>query len=179
MKTLKYLLVFLLLLFATSAIAQVEKASVFLTVTPTLSTAGAYATGNLIGTAPIVLPNAVCGHYSTGYLTGAVATDADNQLIPTDLLIFSANPNTTTYTNRAVYAPTAADLLSLVTAAKLTVSYAFSANGALVLDSVAKPVIAQAAQTLYLVPVARGSGTYTHTNAVQYTLAFACDLQKL
>jgi hypothetical protein len=133
------------------------------TITPTLATGSAYAAGNLMGGKNTLL-NALPGGGVNGILRGAVLIDKSNQNAPLDLVFFSADLTGTTFTDKAAFAPVAADLAGFIghqsiVAGDYASDYAsFSANS--VGTKAGLQTVLMGAATLYMAIVCRGTPTY-------------------
>lgn len=132
-------------------------------ITPTLATGSAYAAGNLMG-AKNTLLNILPGGGLNGILRGAVLIDKSNQNAPLDLVFFSADLTGTTFTDKAAFAPAAADLagfighLSFAAGDYVSDYAAFSANS--IASKTGLQTVLMGAATLYMAIVCRGTPTY-------------------
>lgn len=142
-------------------------------------TAGAYVTGNLIGS-KITLPGATRGFVdgnatNSGGVYHLRITDKANQKIPLDVVFFNANPTATTFTDRSAVALNVADLpkvlghVSLAAADYVSLSATTNAVGTQRNVGMGY-TLAGTATTLYACLIARGSGTYTSVSDVEILL---------
>lgn len=144
----------------------------FVSQTPVVSNAVAYAAGDLVG-GKLTFANAL--RKSTGLITGALVLDKDKQGADLDLIIFSADPTGTTFTDNGVFAPATADLANIVAVVQITADSAFSANGVSFNQNISVPVYTAAGGNLYGALVTRSAQTYTSTSAITLLVAFTQD----
>jgi hypothetical protein len=88
------------------------------TSTPTVSTT-AYASGDVIGT-KMTLANFVRAAAGSGVLQSVVVNSKSAQTLAVDVLIFSADPSASTFTDNAALAINAADFDKLIGVVHLT-----------------------------------------------------------
>lgn len=147
----------------------------FFTATPTITSGTAYAAGDLIG-GKLTFSNAVLSSIRHADIVGAVLRDSSKQSADIDLVIFSADPSATTFTNDSAFAVHADDLAKVVAVVKFrnaTDYVAFSANSVGIVDNLAKKVRTTGTtnpsnvfDALYGALVSRGTPTYTSTTAL-------------
>lgn len=146
----------------------------FFTATPTITSGSAYASGDLIG-GKLTFSNAVLSSIRHADIVGAVLRDSSKQSADIDLVIFSADPSATTFTNDAALAVHADDLGKVVAVVKFrsTDYVAFSANSVGIVDNLAKKARTTGTtnpsnvfDNLFGALVSRGTPTYTSTSAL-------------
>lgn len=123
--------------------------------------AAAYATGDLIGGKNSLTGTVVDGILS-GIISDVMVADKAGQGADLDLVYFSSNPDTTTFTDNAVFDPTDADLLKIVCVVNVTTDSTFSDNGVSYVNNINCPfkLTSNSANILYLAVVSRGTPTY-------------------
>jgi hypothetical protein len=144
----------------------------FFSATPTITSGTAYASGDLIG-GKLTFTNAVLSSLRHAELVGGVLYDSSKQNADIDLVIFSADPTATTFTNDSAFAVHANDLQKVVAVVKFrgTTDYiGFSANSVAIVDTTAKRFRSTGTgspfDNLYGALVSRGTPTYTSTSAL-------------
>lgn len=120
----KRLLPFLLLVLCPALAEAQATFSAFVSETPTVDTA-AYATGDLIGT-KLEFENALREVKGSGFITGIVIADKGAQTADLDLVIFSSDPSSTTFTDNAAFDIADADLSKIVRVVHFTSTNRFS-----------------------------------------------------
>lgn len=155
--------------------AQVATAATLTKVaTPTVSTTPAYTSGDSIG-GLISLTSAVRYAAGGGTITSVVISDKAKQSAPIDVIFFTANPGSTTFTDNGALAVNAADLISIVGVISVTSYSAFSANSVGSALGQSLPFVLGSGTTLYAALVARGTPTYASTSDVQLTVGILPD----
>ena len=144
----------------------------FFSATPTITSGSAYAAGDLIG-GKLTFSNAVLSSLRHAEVVGATLADASKQNADIDLVLFSADPTSTTFTNDAAFAVHANDLSKIVAVVKFRASpdyVSFSANSVAVVDTVAKRFRSTGSSSpfdaIFGALVSRGTPTYTSTSAL-------------
>ena len=176
----KRILILLLMLIPLSAEAQNGGASRYVSATPTIDTGGAYASGDLMG-GKLTFTNALRSGVGTGYLAGVNVSDLAAQAVDLDIVIFSANPSATTFTDQAAFDIADADIGKVVAVINLGSSsrFAFNDNSVHMIGSLFFPLRAGSsagpAGTLYGAVVARGAYTAATAADIVVTLGIAQD----
>lgn len=140
---------------------EIVTSSTVVSATPTLAVAGAYASGDVVGT--LITFTQASTDRDTGIIQSIVLCDLAKQNIAADIIFFSANPSATTFTDNSVLDIADADLPKVVGHVSLLASdycslndnsFATKANCGLVFKLTTT-------NTLYAVIVTRGAPTYT------------------
>lgn len=133
---------------------------------PTLTVAGAYSIGDVIG-AKITFANVFTRVSRSAKLNQVLVHDKDNQRIVSDLVLFDEDPTATTFTDNSALAVAAADLTKVIAVIPVPAANyeAFSAN-AVACVQVTNLGLTRAVEgmDLYGCFVARGTPTYTAGN---------------
>lgn len=143
----------------------------FFKATPTITNGTAYASGDLIG-GKLTFTNAVLSSQRHAEIVGGVLYDSSKQSADVDLVIFSADPTATTFTNDSAFAVHADDLQKVVAVIKFrsTDYVPFSANSVGIVDNTSKKFrstgTASPFDAVYGALVSRGTPTYTSTTAL-------------
>lgn len=144
----------------------------FFSATPTITSGSAYASGDLIG-GKLTFSNAVLSSLRHAEIVGATLLDASKQNADIDLVLFSADPSSTTFTDDSAFAVHADDLAKVIAVVKFRASsdyVSFSANSVAIVDTVAKRFrttgTASPYDSLFGALVSRGTPTYTSTSAL-------------
>ena len=175
----RLLFVSVLLLCAAVGSAQVVK-TMYATVNLTVSTAGAYSTGQVLG----ALDSVKFGGYNPGakatILQSVTVVDTNAKAVNFDILFFTKKPTYGTYTMRSSMALNGTDALYYI--GKVVVGTAgYDTYSGVSIDTespvglVIPPISYDANQNqslLYMITVAKGSGTYTVTRGVFVKLGF-------
>jgi hypothetical protein len=121
-----------------------------------------YAPGDLLGT-KLTLSNALRVTGGSGLLQSITVQDLSNQKSALDVVIFDANPDTTTFTNNAALDVSDADVIRIIhTVSFLASDYiSFADNAVATKSGLAMPVAVAAGRDLYACVVSRGTPTYT------------------
>lgn len=149
-------------------------ATLIKTATPTVSTTPAYSAGDNIG-GLISLTSAVRYAAGGGTITSVVISDKAKQSAAIDVVFFTANPGSTTFTDNGALAVNAADLVSIVGVISVTSWSAFSANSVGSALGQSLPFVLASGTTLYAALVARGTPTYASTSDIQITVGILPD----
>lgn len=166
------------ILFLTLALATVAEArplqTNFLLVSPTV-TAGAYATGQDVG-GKQTLTGLTCSETNTGIIVSAEIIDLAKNGVAYDLVFFSTNPSSTTFTDNVALTVNDADMSKIVgiVSYATTDAVAFADNGISYKGSLAIPLMSSG-QVLYMAVVIRGTATFAATTDVKVRLSFLCD----
>ena len=129
-----------------------------------------YAPGDLLGT-KLTLSNALRVTGGSGFLQSITVQDLSNQKSALDVVIFDADPDTTTFTNNAALDVSDADAIRIIhTVSFLASDYiSFADNAVATKSGLAMPVAVAAGRDLYACLVCRGTPTYT---AAELSLMF-------
>lgn len=173
----KKFLVFLVLLVATSAHADLWKAEIrYSTLTPTVSTSPAYTAKDNIG--GLLTFTAVCYNSTTFSVTSVQIIDKSDQAVAYDLQLFSANPSSSTFTDNAATTINTADTSKMLPVISLnsTDHFSYTGNGQSSLVSFdAAGFVTAPAGVLYGALVARGTPTYTGTSDITVRVGYRCN----
>lgn len=161
MKLLKYIIA-VLAFWAGTAQAQLQTTVKFVSATPTVSNGVAYTAGDAIG--GLMTFTAACGLGTVqGEVRGVTIWDLTKQGADIDLIIFSANPSGTTFTDNAALDVADADLSKIAAVVQVTTDSAYADNGISQAKNLSYEFPCTAAGTFYAAMVARGTPTYTGT----------------
>lgn len=163
----KILAVILTLLFIPFALADViiTKSKV-VSVTPTVSSGVAYTAGDAIGGLQTIAGAAV-PEISSGVVHSIVITDLAKQSADIDVIIFSANPSATTFTDNAALDIADADLTKVICMIQVYTHSALNDNGVSSAHGTGCVFkLAQNATTLYAALVARSTPTLASTSDI-------------
>lgn len=172
-------LLFLLLL-PSVAVGQAVTDVKYISVTPTVSNGVAYAAGDLIG-GKMTFTGAVKSSTGSGQLLSVRITDRNKQAADVELVLFSSNPSSTTFTDNGAFDIATADLSKVVAVIGMgsTARFAYTTPGVIYLGNLLIPVRALSGaspgNTLYGALVSRGTPTYTSTSAITVTIAVMAD----
>lgn len=121
-----------------------------------------YAPGDLLG-GKLTLSNAMRVAAGSGILQDIVVQDLSNQKAALDVVIFDADPSTTTFTNNAALDVSDADLVRIIGHVSILASdyISFADNAVATKSGLAMPVDVAAGRNLYACVVCRGTPTYT------------------
>lgn len=151
-------------------IGQVGKAIVAITVVPTINPA-AYAANDVIGTdAPHAIAGATRIAAGSGVIRSAVLADKTLQSTDIDVLLFGANPASSTFTDNTAIAVHADDIAKLVGILSFATWEQFAANQISQLHDIGLHFKLAAGSTLYAVFVTRGAPTYASVSDLALTL---------
>ena len=138
--------------------------------------AAAYAAGDLIG-GKITIPAALSGTNPTAVIAGVKIDDKDGLAVNLNLVIFSADPTATTFTDNGAFTPADADLSKIATIVPITTHYAFANNGISSAENLAHAIRAEKVATthygtvgIFGALVATAATTYTTTSALKIWL---------
>lgn len=167
-----------LVLWADLAAAQVviKERVVPVAVTPTVDTS-AYASGDDIG-GKLTFTNAVCSTASSFKVQGVVVSDKSSNAVAYDLVLFSANPASTTFTDQAALDIADGDLAKVLPIVNIasTDQFTFADNSVSSLSSLASGgFVTATGGTLYGALVSRGTPTYASSSDVTVTLITVCN----
>jgi hypothetical protein len=190
----KKIIVFLALFVAGTAEAQVSRLDTrWITGTNLAGTAflvgtSIYAAKDAIGDdgasniSTILFSNVLCRESRTGRITAVALSDASDNAVEYDLLLFTSAPGGT-FTDNNPADPTDADLLLMMPVINLasTDHFSFNDNGISSLSSLNSSAYSltkdatTGSYNLYGVLVSRGTPTYTADTDVKVRLAVTCD----
>lgn len=167
----RLLVLMYLLLIPSLAFGQAVTDVRTISVTPTVSNAVAYASGDLIG-GKLTFTGAIKTSTGSGQVLSVLITDKNKQAEDLELILFSSNPSSTTFTDNGAFDVHASDLAKVVAVIGLgsTSRFAYTVNGLVYLGNLLIPVKALSGSspgnTLYGALVSRGTPTYTSTSAI-------------
>lgn len=135
-----------------------------------------YVSGDVLGT-KMTLANAVRISGGTATLTNIEVIDNAQQNAPIDVLIFSQDPTTGTYTNQVAFAWDDTDMLKNVAGISITAGmYTNYGNGSRattgLLGNVVKASAIAPGTSLWVILVIRGAASYTAINDLTIKLGF-------
>lgn len=161
-------------LIPTFAIAQNTYTTNFISVSPTVDTS-IYASGDLIGTKMTFTP-AVRQATRSGVITGVIIVDQSAQASDIDLVLFSANPSATTFTDQAALDIADGDMAKIIAVIPFVAAnrFAFADNGVKYAGSIMIP-IKGTVNTIYGALVSRGTPTFAAATDVTVQLAISQD----
>lgn len=129
------------------------------TITPTVDTS-AYAAGDLVG-GKLTFGDALFGiEGASGLLQTAQLTDAGQQDAALDLLLFEADPASTSFTDNAAFGVDAADRTKICARITLATYLALDDVSVARADNLALPIMGISNSTLYGALVSQGTPTY-------------------
>ena len=147
-----------------------RQAGTVITVTPTVSTTPAYASGDAVG-GKLTLPNAVRLAGGVGIIRSIVLTDKGKQNAAIDVVVFRADPTATTFTDNAALSVADADLLSIAGVVSVAAAdYAAFVDNSVATKSGLGLAVNSITTTLYACLVTRGTPTYTASSDLQLTV---------
>jgi hypothetical protein len=138
-----------------------------ITVTPTI-TAGAYTAGDNVGGLLKFKDVAFLNDLEV-VITGVTLSDAASQSAATDLIIFSAKPGSSTFTDNAAQAIADAELPEILHVFNLTSYDSFSDNSSAQINDI-RVVVPFTEDGIYAALVTRGTPTYAATTDIDVTL---------
>ena len=156
------------------ALAQSSSPTRCVSATPVVDTS-AYGTGELIGGKLTFSPAAGSSSKGTGYIVSVLITDKAKQAQDLELVLFRANPSSTTFTDRSAFDPADADLPNVVATVSLTSAathFAWNDNSVHYVGSLAIPF---RGITLYGAWVSRGTPTCASSSDVTIYLCGALE----
>lgn len=143
-------------------------------VTPTVTASSAYASGNTLG-GLLTLTGAMRTSGGTALLQKVVISNKSNQMAPTDILIFNANPSGTTVTDKTAVAVAVADFNKVIGVVHVTDCTNIGTPSVCQASGLALSLIANGSADLYAVAVTRGTPTFTATTDVSISFVFIKD----
>lgn len=189
------LIVFLILLIATSASAQVKSyQDKYVSVTPVVTASSAYTTKDNVG-GLMTFSNITCQNMQKGQFIGVIIADKSDQAVEYNLVFFKSAPSqsdvsgggdctgaTKYICDKNAFDPLDADLPLLMPFVNLQttdrVSFADNGYSSLSsLDSVAMSgnTVTYLPGTIYMGAQVIGTPTYTETSALTFTLIYRCN----
>lgn len=113
------------------------------------------------------------------FLNGVKITDLADNDVDYDLLLFHANPGSTTFTLSTAFDLADADLANLITVVPVTSYATFADNGLVYANDLATAIPMDhtaASMSLYACLVARGTPTFTTASDLVVQLTFSSDV---
>ncbi len=159
-----------------NAIGNVGGLTTVISVTPAVQ-AAAYATGDVIG-GKMTLTNALLSVGGSGILQSVQVCSKSDLTVDLDLIIFSADPSTTTFTENGAVAIDVADVSKVLGRISLATRVDLGTPVVAYANNLALPVIGDAAnltRNLYACLVARGAYTPASTSDVTVRFGFLQD----
>lgn len=147
--------------------AEVKKI-LSIVASPVVSTAGAYVTGDALA-AVLKVKDADLVANNTAIVQSVVIIDQAKQSQDLDVVFFSANPSTTTFTARVAADIADADMTKIVGIINVFDWYAFSDNSAGISETAALPITTTDGQ-FWIGLVARGTPTFTATTDIRVVI---------
>lgn len=150
---------------------------VMVSVTPTITSGSAYASGNLLGTKMTVnTPSATTVIPPLSNMQGVVLTaigisDLSTQACPVHVVLFDQDPSGTTFTDRSALDIADADLLKIVAFVPLTAYTVFADNCYGYAGELSRPIPLRSGG-LYACLVAQAAATYTSTTDITIKFEF-------
>lgn len=167
MRALKYIITVILL--TSTAYAQLQTTVRFVSATPTISNGVAYAAGDSIG-GLMTFTGACLSGSLQAEIRGVTLWDLTKQGADIDVLVFSANPTGTTFTDNAALDVADADLAKIAAVVQITSDSAYSDNGISQAKNLSYEIACTSTGTFYAAMVSRGTPTYGSTT--ELTLQF-------
>ena len=152
------------------------------TATPTISTS-AYASGQVMG-GLLTFSNAFSLRTCSGILLAAEVTDKSKQDIALELLLFGANPSSTTFTDQTALTINATDLANVLGVIYFNPStgspsnhFIYSNYSVHYVGSLAIPIrgVTASQRNLYAALIARGAGTWATSSDVSVMVSIEQD----
>ncbi len=175
LKHLAWLSVVWLIALTGSAVAETSiTATKTISVTPTIDT-NIYASGDALGGLQTLTGAGRIG-IGTGIIHSVLIADLDSEAADIDLWIFSSNPSGSTITNNVAQTIVDADLVKVVCVIQVTTDSAAVTNG--VSFAAGNNCVFQAdaaTGTLYVVPIVRGTPTYTSASDLTFRYSILQD----
>lgn len=156
-----------------NVIGQVGGVTLAVTVTPTV-TAASYSSGQCVGGLMTFASAARAGGPGSGLVQSATITDISGQDSAIDVIVFNANPSSSTFTDHATCTVNNADLGKVVGVVNVSDCHLLgaSAPGVCQGQQQAMPFsLGGGNTTLYAVNFARGTPTYTGTTNISVRIA--------
>ena len=160
-----------------NVIGQVGGTTLSVTVTPTV-TVGAYSVGQCVGGLMTFTAAARSGGPGSGLVQSAVISDASGQDSAIDVVLFSANPSNSTFTDHTACAIANADLPKVIGTIAVSDCHLLgtSAPGVCQAQQQAMPFsLGSGNTTIWAVNIARGTPTYTATSNIADRLGVLSD----
>lgn len=148
-------------------------ASTTISVTPEINTVQ-YTSGDLLGGKQEIANAARSGIYS-GVVHSVLISDLAAQGADIDIVIFSANPTATTFTNNSALDIADADLPKIVCVIQVTNDSAFADNGVSFAAGNNCVFSLSNSTSLYSAPVVRGSPTYVSASDLTFRYSILQD----
>jgi hypothetical protein len=140
------------------------------TVTPTITSASAYASGQWLGGKLSFAGAARATPPGSGMVQSVVITDASKQNASIDLVLFNADPATTTITDKTTADINSADLGKVIGVVHLSDWTSGSTSSIGQAQQQAIPFALPSGTTVYGAMIVRSTPTYGSTSAVGVTL---------
>lgn len=137
-------------------------------------TAGAYATGNDVG-GKITLAGAVNAVPASGLLQKVAVKFKSAQTAPFDVVIFDADPTSTTITDKTAFSVAVADFQKVQGVVHVTDCTTLGTVSYCIASGLALPLKPSTGTTLYAAIVTRGTPTFASTSDVSIAFAFIVD----
>lgn len=147
--------------------------------TVTVSTSPAYSVGDNVG-GKLTLSNAVRSSGGTAYLRSLLLVDTSNQKNALELLLFNADPSSSTITDNAAFVLHANDVAKLIRRYSLAAADYVTLDSKGILDLLLgdRPLVASGSTSLYaalVIPATGGTPTYAATSAISVRFGFLWD----
>lgn len=137
----------------------------------------AYASGDLVG-GKLTFSGALSANTKTGFVTSVMVRDQADQNTQLNLVLFSSDPSSTTFTNNAALDIADADLAKVTAIIDIptTARFSFADNGVKYVPNIAVPVRSDVSDgTLYGALISRGTPTFAAATDIQVEPTFSCD----
>lgn len=146
------------------------------TSSQTVTASSIYATGNAVG-GKMTFSSAVRASGQGGVVQTAIVRDKAGQNVPYDIILFDADPTSTTVTDKAAVAVNTADLAKVIGVVQTSgiVLGAASTMGIATAAGVGLAFKVTTGTTLYGILVTRGAPTYASTSDVSVDLVIIPD----
>ena len=149
----------------------------FIQATPTIDTS-AYATGELMG-GKMTFTGALRSQTGSGFLVSVTVSDKAATTTDMELVLFGADPSSTTFTDQAAFDPADADLSKVIAVIALGSAERFTWNDNAVKykGSLAIPIgqVGVNSVTIYGALVSRGAPTFATSGDMTVTLGVSQD----
>jgi hypothetical protein len=136
--------------------------------------AAAYATGDIIG-GKIIIPNALARDGGSGILESVVLNSASDFTVNLELLLFSADPTATTFTENGPVAIAAGDVAKMLGVVNLSTRYDVGTPVIAPVSNLRMPVKSAATRNLWACLIARGAITPAATTDLMLRLGILRD----
>lgn len=143
-------------------------------VTPTVSTTPAYTAGDAVG-GKMTFSNATRIAAYSGRIKSVIVVDQAKQAPILDLVIFNADPSSTTVTDNSVLDVADGDMSKIVARVPLVDWVQFNDNAACAVNNLSLDFNLASGSSLYGALVTRGTPTFAATNDVIVTLVIEQD----